>query len=422
MQRLQNYLQKISKSQFVKNLGITFSENIITKIMGFFITLMLIRNLGPQNYGVYSFVFVNICVFSSLFDFGMENTAIRFSNYNKEKQNAVFGLYFLTKSIILVLCFLVIILFGEKLLIGFNKPELIKFLPFFVLGFLGESLFFVNDTYLQAIQKFKLRAIINITRYIVLLCFVSWLCFTKLVLLKYIMFVFIIPLLFTLFFIPRYIVFIKSYFLQKFSKPFLTEIFHYEKWMFVLATLSSVASRIDIYMLSIWVSYAQLGIYSAAFNLVSIVSFLPNVLGKVMLPKMAETKVNDLFKLTIGIVKPIAVLSLLLTPIIPLFPYIVPLLFGPKYNDSVIIVQILAVLTLLSMILLPFEQALYPLGKPKYSTILRFIQLIITILINFIFIPRFGIVAAALNLVFAKIIYGILLINVFNTEKRKAGL
>jgi len=418
MQKLQNYIHKISKSRFVKNLSITFLENIITKVFGFFITLILVRSLGPENYGIYSFVLINVWLFSALFDFGMENTAIRFSNRDKNKQDAVFGLYFLAKLFVLLLCLLILIFGGENILVSLHKPELIKYLPFFTCGFIGESLFFVNNIYLQSIQKFKFRAIINITRYVVLFSYICVLVINKLLLLKYVMLVFIFPVLFTLFFIPRYMNFVKSFFSQKLSKPLLVEIFNYEKWMFVLASINGLLGRIDIYMLSFWVGYAQIGIYAAAYNLLSIVSFLPYVLGQVMLPKMAETSKEDLFELTIRLTKPIIVLSLLSLVIIPIFPYLVPLLFGHKYDESIVIVQILTIVTLISFALLPFEQSMYPLGKPKYTAFLKFIQLALNIILNFIFIPRFGMVWAAINLVIARLVYGILLINLFNNEKR----
>lgn len=419
MQKIINYIRILSKSQFVKNLSITFSENMITKFFGFFITLILVRNLGPANYGIYSFILVNILVFSALFDFGMENTAIRFSNQDKEKTNTIFGLYFIVKVLILFVFIFVISLGGGQILLLIHKTELIKYIPFFILGFIGESLFFVNDTYLQCIQKFKLRAIINVSRQIFLFAIVLFLVLKKILILKYVLFTFLIAIVFSLFFIPRYLVFIKSFFSKKISKVLLKNIFNYEKWMFVLASINGLLGRIDIYMLSFWATYSQLGIYSAAYNLLSIVSFLPYVFGKVMLPKMAETKKEDLFMLTIKMAKPIIFISLTLLLFIPIFPYIVPFLFGHKYDDSIAVVQMLSVATLISFVLLPFEQSMYPLGKPKYTSFLKFAQLILSIILNLIFIPKYGMLWAAINLIIARLFYGSLLITVFNNERKE---
>ena len=422
MQKIKEYVQIAANSRFVKNLSITFFESIITKFFGFFITLILVRQLGPANYGVYSFILINIFTLSALFDFGMENTAIRYYNKEKYLKNSVFGLYFITKVIILFLVMLILILWGRSILITMHKPELIKYIPYFSIGLLGESLFFVNDTYLQAVQKFKFRAIINITRYIVLFSFVITLFLNKLVSLKYILFVFIIPILFTLFFIPRYFIFIKSFFSKRIPDSLLGEIFHYEKWMLVLASINGVFGRIDIYMLSFWVSYTQLGIYSAAYNLLSIISFLPTVLGKVMLPKLAETESGELFDLTLRIAKPISALSSLLLLAIPLFPFILPILFGSKYHGSILIVQILSLDIIASFIILPFEQSMYSLGKPNINMLLRTIQLIIIIVLNFITIPKYGMVFAAINMVIARVVFGVLMFIQFQKGRKEFNL
>lgn len=419
MQKIKNYIQTISNSQFVKNLSITLFENIFTKFLGFFITLMLVRQLGPENYGIYSLILINVLTLSSLVDFGMENTAIRFSNKDKDKKNAIFGLYFLTKLAIVFSCVFIFGIFGKNILILLHKPELIKYLPFFICGFLGESLFFVNDTYLQSIQQFNLRAVINITRYIVLIIFILSLTLNHLIELKYVAFVFVIPIIFILFFIPRYLIFIKSFYTQKLSKFLLVKIVKYEKWMFILAIVGCFLGRIDVYILSFLVDYEKLGIYSAAYNLLSIVSFLPFVLGKVMLPKMAETSRKDLFALTIKITKPILFLSLISLLIIPIFPYLVPILFGHKYDNSIIIVQVLTIATLVSFVSLPIEISMYNLEKPKYLVLFRYIQLALIILFSIIMIPRYGIIWAAMSVVIARIIHFMLLALVFVKEKEK---
>ena len=302
---------------------------------------------------------------------------------------------------------------GKHFLINLHKPALIRYIPFFLIGFVGESIFYVNDTYLQCVQKFQTRAIINITRYITVFSFALLMFLLHKVSLAYVTLIFIIPIVFTLFFIPRYYIFLKAFFQEKLSKDILKEIFHYEKWMLVLSSANSISGRIDLYMLSIWVSYASIGVYSAATSLLSIVSFLPNVLGKVMLPKLAETNINKIFDLTLKITIPILGLAGVMLLAIPVFPYIVPVLFGHKYDGAILIVQILTVCTLLAFMVLPIEQSMYPLGKPKQISVFRYIQLAIVIILNIFTIPTWGMTAAATNVVIARILYNIMLTGYF---------
>lgn len=94
MKSLKVNLNKYVNHSLFKNLSIVFLESIITKALSFISILILSRQLGPEDYGKYSFVFVTVAFCSAFFDFGMENTAVRFSARDKGKMQSIFGLYF----------------------------------------------------------------------------------------------------------------------------------------------------------------------------------------------------------------------------------------------------------------------------------------------------------------------------------------
>ena len=133
--------QKIISSKLFKNLSVVFSETVVTKILNFVIILLLTRQLGPEEYGKYSFIFVTMAFCSSFFDFGMENTAVRFANKKSETRNSIFGLYLFVKMLILFGIILVLMLFGGQFFALIHKSELTKYIPFLIIGILGESLF-----------------------------------------------------------------------------------------------------------------------------------------------------------------------------------------------------------------------------------------------------------------------------------------
>lgn len=419
MRRIQNYVKQVSKSRFAKDLSIVFSENIITKALNFAIILILTRLLGPSDYGKYSFIFVTYATISALGDFGMENTAVRFAAKEKKLTNNIFGLYFWAKSVILTSVVLTLIFFGKQIFIVVHKQEIIEYIPYLIIGILGESLFFVNDTYLQACQKFKFRAVLNISRYSICLIYIVILYFHKLVLLKYAFIMFFIPFGFSMFFVPKYILFIKSYFSEKLDKNLLSEIFDYEKWMFSLSIGTNILGRIDFFMLSFWVNYNQIGIYNAAYQLCAIVSFLPYVFGKVMLPKMSELNENEIFHLTKKILKPLASLTIVMLCAIPLTDIFVPLLLGDKYIQSIFILKILLVSVIMSLITAPLEQAFYSLGKPKLITIGKYMQIFIIFVLNILTIPKYGIISAAINVLVAKIIFLTVLGGLFHNQMKQ---
>ncbi|MDD3013297.1 MAG: flippase [Candidatus Gastranaerophilales bacterium] len=417
MQKIKNILLNQLKNSLIKNFSITFAETIITKGINLVNILLLTRILGPEDYGKYSLLFVSMIFLSGFLDFGMENTAVRFSVKEKSQKNSIFGLYFITKLCILVFITLVLACFGKSIFIAFNKTDLVQYIPFLIFGLIGESLFFVNDTYLQAMQQFKLRAAINISRYLISLMYISVLVFHKILLLKYIFFIYLIPLCFSVVFIFRYIDFIKSFIRNKINKPLFQDILNYEKWMFNLAIGNNVLTRIDFFMISFWVKYDQIGIYNAAFQLSSIVSFLPFILGKVMLPKMSELDASETFAYVRKSIKPLAFASLVIVCFIPVAAFFVPVLLGAEYKQSTLILQILLFAFVILLLTVPFEQALYSLGKPKLISLAKYIQIFVIIILNTLTIPRYGINWAAINVVITRIITLFILYCIYNKQE-----
>jgi O-antigen/teichoic acid export membrane protein len=389
----------------LKNLGITFFENIITKGFNFLIILLLSRTLGPEEYGKYSFIFVTVALASALFDFGMENTAVRFAARDKDEKQSIFGLYLSVKLGILGLLILWLG-FGQSWFFALmNKSSLSHFTPFLIVGLLGESLFFVNDTYLQAMQRFQLRAWLNIVRFGIAFLFVVFLLTSHQLFLEMAMFIYWIPLLFSLAFLGKYWGFLKAFWSKKLQPGIFSEIVRYERWMFVYSIANNLIGRLDFLMLGLWVNFSQLGIYNAAVQLCAVISFLPLVLGKVLLPTLAELNEVQIFRTTGKMIRGTLLMSLGAVLLIPVSIWLVPLLLGQEYLESIAVLQILVLAFLAGLMSMPYEQALYSLGKPDTLCGCRYFQLIVIVLLNLLVIPVFGVYGAAMVTLLGRLLY-----------------
>ncbi|MBB3067970.1 O-antigen/teichoic acid export membrane protein [Paenibacillus baekrokdamisoli] len=391
----------------------------MTKALSFIIILLLSVNLGPEDYGKYSYLFVNIAFCSALFDFGMENTAVRFSAKDKENTNVIFGLYLFTKLSIIFIVIGVVFFFGSFIFTLLGREDIIQYIPYFIIGFLGESLLFVNDTYLQAVQKFKLRAMINIFRYIFSLLFILLLYLNHAILLKYVIFLYLLPLLISVFFLSKYIYFLKSYFSKRIVRVMLLDIVHYEKWMLMVSIPNNTLGRIDFLMIAIWVAYDQLGIYNVAFQLSAIVAFLPFVLSKVMLPTLSELSPEKVVAFTKKILKPTLYISLGMLVLIPLARPVISLILGSKYLPSVSILQFMLLSAIIAFALIPIEQAIYSLGKPKFITIGKCVQIVLIVLLITVTVPYWGLIWAAISVAIARLLYGIILFRLYSSYTKK---
>jgi O-antigen/teichoic acid export membrane protein len=392
-------------NRLVRNLGLTFFEAVITRGLNFFLILLLTRTLGPSEYGKYSFIFVAVSVMSALFDFGMENTAVRFSARDKAQMDPIFGLYLILKLGILTIVIVILVLAQHWLFSAFNKSELMVFMPFLIVGLLGESLFFVNDTYCQANQWFQLRAILNIVRFLICFLLIGTLFFYKALTLHWVLYVYAIPFLFSLLFLGQYIKFISAFWKSDLPRTLMTEIVGYQKWMFIYSVANNLLSRLDFLMLGLWVSYAQLGIYNAAVQLCTIIAFLPLVLGKVLLPTLSDLDESQVFHISEKIIPHTLLLVFVALTLIPMSPLAIPFLFGKQYELSIGIFQVLVMAYAASLMSMPFEQALYSLGKPDVLCASRYGQLAVIILLNAILIPFWGIYGAAVSNLIGRLLY-----------------
>ncbi len=389
----------------IRNLGLTFFEAVITRGLNFFLILLLTRTLGPSDYGKYAFIFVAVSVLSALFDFGMENTAVRFSARDKTRMDSVFGLYLLLKLGILSVVVLTLVLAQQWFFSALNKSELMVFMPFLIVGLVGESLFFVNDTYCQANQWFQLRATLNIIRFSVSCFFIGMLFFYNALSLQWVLYVYWIPFLFSLLFLGQYIKFVSAFWKSDLPGALMTEMASYQKWMLIYSVANNLLSRLDFLMLGLWVSYTQLGIYNAAVQLCTIIAFLPLVLGKVLLPTLSDLDKHQVFHISEKIIPYTLILVLAALMLIPISPMAIPLLFGKQYQLSVGIFQILVLAYAASLMSMPFEQALYSLGKPDVLCASRYWQLAVIVLFNIALIPFWGVYGAAVSNLIGRLLY-----------------
>lgn len=419
MQKLARLAHEAIHSKFIQNINITLIENIVSKGFNFIVILFLTRVLAPENYGKFSFIAIAVIACSTIFDFGMDNTIIRFSSKEKKYDKSIFGLYFLCKIVISLVIVFVVLLIGDRALIAIDKGEIAKFIPVMLIGSLGEYFLLVNDAYFQAVQKFNFRAIVNISRYFASFVYVVILYFTGYLVLDLVLFIYYIPVFVCLLFTFNYSQFFRSFFTLKIPVSIIEEIFQYEKWMFFVSIANTLLIRIDIIMLSIWVSFSKIGIYNAAFQLCNIVALLPLALERVMLPKLSEMDRHNIFSFTIKSLKIIFSISFILLIFIPFMGFLPVLFYGEAYKDAGIILQILLVCTLVSFIAIPIDQAFFALGKPMINAVSKYSQLILIIIISVVTIPLHGYVWAAISVLIARIIYACLYFLLFIKEYKR---
>lgn len=179
-------------------------------------------------------------------------------------------------------------------------------------------------------------------------------------------------------------------------------------------------NRVDILLLAPFVGLAQVGLYSAAFRVIYLITFSQNILISVMSPRYsgayASKKFGQLNKdlklsyfFTLITVIPLTILLTLFAD------EIVVLLFGEPFLGSAPILRILLIAQVFAALIAPLIALLNMIGYEKQVSIYNFIALIFLSLFCVWFINQAAAIGAAWARVVAFAILSILIVKLART-------
>lgn len=175
-------------------------------------------------------------------------------------------------------------------------------------------------------------------------------------------------------------------------------------------------NRVDILLLAPLVGLTQVGLYSAAFRVIYLITFTQNILISVMSPRYAGAfasnkmiQLNKNLKLsyffTLITVIPLTILLTLFAD------KIVVLLFGEAFLGSASILRILVVAQVLAALIAPLIALLNMIGYEKQISIYNFIALFFLSLFCILFINQAAAIGAAWARVLTFAILGFLIVK-----------
>jgi O-antigen/teichoic acid export membrane protein len=183
----------------------------------------------------------------------------------------------------------------------------------------------------------------------------------------------------------------------------LVKMLHFSKWLLATSLLYMISQRLDIIVLTRYMDYSSLGIYSAAVRIAMIASLFTASVPVILMPRGSEALksiANLRAYLNESILVAIA-LSILTAVIIIFSTYLVKIFFGEEYINSVLYARILLVEPILTVLSAPLMYLFYANNNTR-----DFFYMGLTILLGnmcalALLVPRFGPVGAALAVVFS---------------------
>ncbi len=179
----------------------------------------------------------------------------------------------------------------------------------------------------------------------------------------------------------------------------------FTKLMILSNIIITLIMQADIWLMGVFLSKSDIGIYNASVKftipLVVLLTSVQTVLWPSVSKILNREKVNKLLKKIFTLSVAACLISILYSFIVP---QIAPIIFGSKFEGSIILGQLLCFRYSIALLINPVHMVGYNFGLVKIYWMINLIQLCAIIVVNILLLPIIGPVAAALALILNEII------------------
>ena len=407
--------EKINNDLHLKELlkggSISFLFRLVGLMIGYIFTLFVSRNYGADAMGILSLSLMVITIAVVIGKMGVDTALVRFiAEYSaKEKWLAAKDLYFRAIIVVLPLSFFLSIgmfFISSFLSINiFDKPQLTLYFQVASLSIVPIVLLTLNMEVLRGFKKIALYAFFkNITVSLVSLILLIILFYTMpmdigIPLYTYVSANVIISIVMML---VLYLVFREKLSSKNASdqKSISTsELFSVALPMFLTGSMGLVMGSADIVMLGIYCTEADIGIYAVALKMAMVTGVVLVAVNSIAGPKFAElwskNDLQGLEKVARQSTKLIFYASLPVLLIIFIFPTQILSIFGEEFMVGTAALVVLTLGQFINAISGPIGQFMNMTGNQKVLQYTAMMATVINIMLNYLLIPEYGIVGAA---------------------------
>jgi len=406
-----NHNGKIIPRLFIELSSVT-SGNIGSAAIGFLISIILIRRFTTEEWGLFTLALLIFNLGALLADFGLNVSFIRFfskfSQDDPRKSNEMLISAYITKLFTGLIVFVLLYFLSPFLAtVIFHDENLIPLFRWASAGVFGFSIWTFTLASLQAREKFTIYALLKIVYDLVKLIGIAALIYLNFFSLKS---VFIIYILLALTgFITGSIFLGTQARLERINyRESLKRITGFSKWILISTFCFMLFTRLDIIMLGNMKTPEEVGYYSSAFRLISVITIIVASLKQVLIPKVSRfTTGEEINNFISKSLKYTLIFSCLIIPFILLSRHIITGVFTEKYIHSIAIFQILSVAFIISLNVEPLFLVAYSMNRPEHLAYNDIFQLLVNFLLNLYLIPEYGAAGAAYATLGSRILMGI---------------
>lgn len=399
------------KKNFAYNLILTVS-NIAFPVITF---PYASRVLGPIGIGKVQFVSTFIQYFVLISALGIPIYGIR--EIAKSRNNSV-QLSKVFSELLMLNFFTGFGLFIIYFLVVYLVPDLRNDLPFYQIASLMLLLGFCNiDWFFSGMERFKFIALRSVFIKVAAIFFLFFIVRTGSDDLNYLWITILITVVNNLInlWAARKIVNFKLVNIKSIFK-------HLKPLLLIFSTVAAISiyALLDTIFLGFIKGYGAVGYYTSGTKISKLAIPVLTSLGMVLIPRIAqsfkEDKLSEVKSLVGDSLSLVILMGLPMTiGLMTLAPELVMLFSGEKFVNAILPMQIFTPVVLLIGISNVYAiQVLTPAGKDKYVTVSVVIGLVVSLILNFILIPKLSYIGAAITNLISEFVVMIFFIHFTN--------
>lgn len=398
----------MSNGRVISNIYWALAGKVVNLVSGLVVGIMVARFLGPEQFGLMNYVISFVFLFQTISVFGLDNIEVREESRADADRNVILGTAFGIRVVLSLVCMIAVVL--TSWFIDANRYVTLL-VAIYSLTVLFNS-FSVIRNHFYALMQNKYVVMSEITRTVISMSF------------KVLLLVLEAPLIWFVIACMLDVIYVASGYCICYRRA----VGSMRDWRFDLSTarflikesfpllLSSAAvivyQRIDQVMIKQLIDADSVGYFSVASRIVEILIYIPMILAQTIQPVLVQAREQseESYRQKASSFMNISLWgSFVASAVVSVLAYwIITILFGQRYLLAVPVLQIMAFKAVSVALSNTAGTMLVVEGLQRWAMLRDVLGCICCVALNYVLLPAWGIVAAAVVAIASNLVAGYL--------------
>ena len=394
--------------------ALVFAGKMTGACLGFAMSLIVARRMGPEEFGLFSLFIVILILGNDILGDGLSPGVVRFYSMYRQSDHPKAAEVLSNALALRVMLGLPVVVLGIAGSVYFanvvsDRSDYVWPVVLGLIGSFGAALWSFALCVWQSREEFAVYggmvALVNLLRIasVPLLLWAGWLSLGS-VMGMHVLFYYACTVGGLWLLRPH----LSMY---RLDKSLVRELLRFSKWPAMASLFFILQINLGVPVLSYLAGAREAGLYGAASSLLMGVDFLTVSLVTTLLPKVTQLTGLDQCRSYVQRSFPLyALIAVALLPVLYVARPLVLALFGPAYEGTILIFQVLFLGTLGTLVTHPLYLVLYTMNRPQWFGLIQGFALLGWILAGMFLIPAYGALGAAWTTLIARLLQSLAIV------------